>query len=137
MTFSGPDRAGNEAIGAGGLARDPSTRDVHVVHGVLERVVRLPDRRRCERVRRRDVGAGREVRIVDLAHDVGPRQVQQVRVVLHIPRVRREALTAEIGLGETPALEQNAPRAIEHEDPLGCEAAYVVGDVSHSSLGVW
>ena len=132
-----PDRTGDEAVGTGSLARDPRTGDVHVVDGILERVVRLPDRRRRERVRRRDVGAGREVRVVHLAHDVRPRQVQQVRVVLHVAGMRREALTAEVGLGEAPALEENTPRAVEHEDPLGCEVAYVVGDVSHSSLGVW
>ena len=132
-----PDRAGDEAVGPCRLARDPRALDVHVVHRVLEPVVRLPDRGRRERVRRRDVGARREVRVVHLAHDVGPRQVEQVGVVLDVTRMRREALTAEVGLGEASALEEDAPRPVEHEDPLGCEAAYVVGDVSHSSLGVW
>ncbi len=131
------DRAGDEAVRAGRLARDARALDVHVVHRVLEPVVRLADRRRGERVRRRDVGARREVRVVHLAHDVRPRQVQQVGIVLDVARVRGEALAAEVGLGEAAALKEDAPRAVEHEDPLGCEAAYVVGDVAHSSLGVW
>ena len=64
-----PDRAGDEAV-ARGLARDPRAGDVHLVDGVLEPVVGLADRGRGEGVRRRDVGAGGEVALVDRADDV-------------------------------------------------------------------
>ena len=67
-----PDRAGDEAAAGlvGGLPREPRALDVHLVDGVLEPVVGLADRGRGERVRRRDVGAGLEVRAVDVEHDV-------------------------------------------------------------------
>jgi hypothetical protein len=48
-----------------------------------------------------------------------------------------EALAAEVGLGETAALEEDAPRAVEDEDPLGCTLADAVRGVGQSSLGVW
>ena len=115
------DRAGDEAVGAGGLARDARAGDVHLVDGVLEPVVRLADRRRRERVRRRDVGAGGEVGVVHLSHDVGPRQVEQVGVVQEVAPVAREALAAEVGLVQAAVLEQHPPRPVEHEDALGCE----------------
>ena len=53
-----PDRAGDEPVRPRRLARDSRAGDVHVVDRVLEPVVGLADRRRRERVRRRDVGAG-------------------------------------------------------------------------------
>ena len=66
VTLSGPTEpatkrspAASRAIRAAG--------DVHLVDGVLEPVVGLADRGRRERVRRRDVGAGGEVALVDRA----------------------------------------------------------------------
>ena len=47
-----------------------------------------------------DVGAGLEILAVDAADDVGAGQHQQVVVAAQILRVIREALAAEIGLGE-------------------------------------
>ena len=125
-----PDRAGDEPPLAGRLARDARAGDVHVVDRVVEPVVGLPDRRGRERVRRRDVGARREVRVVHLAHDLRLRQVEQVRVVLDVARVAGEALAAEVGLGEAAALQQHAPGAVEHEDPLLCELPDLRCDVA-------
>ncbi len=131
------DRASNAPV-AGDLARDLRARDVHVVDGALERVIGLADRRRGKRVRRRDVGAGREVRLVHRAHGLGPRQVEQVGVVPDVVRMIREPLAAEVRLGQPLALQEDAPGAVEDEDALlGCSPD-VVCDVSRhsSSLGV-
>ena len=66
----------------GGAAREPRALDVHLVDGVLEAVVGLGDRRRGERVRLDDVGAGVEVGVVDRATISGPREDEQVVVPL-------------------------------------------------------
>ena len=55
---------------------------------------------------------------VDLGDDVGPRQHEQVVVAAQIARMRREALAAEIGLGQLVALDHRPHRAVEHEDAL-------------------
>ncbi len=112
------DRAGDEARRAGGLARDARARVVQLVDRLLQPVVGLADRGRRERVRRRDVGAGGEVGVVHRADDLRLRQVEQVGVVEEVARVVGEPLAAEVGLVEPPALEQDAPRAVEHEDAL-------------------
>ena len=103
----------------GGGAREPRALEAHLRRGALERVVRLPDRGRRERVRRRDVRTGREVRVVDLGDDLRRRQVQDVRVALDVVRVRREALAAVLLLGEPPTVNEHSPGAVEHEDALG------------------
>ena len=65
------DRAGDEPP----VARPPRARCARrrrsARRRLLEPVVGLPDRRRGERVRGRDVGAGLEVRVVHRAHDSG------------------------------------------------------------------
>ncbi len=112
-----PDRAGDEAV-AGRLAGDPRPGEVHLVDERLERVVGLADRGRRERVRRRDVGAGGEVALVGGGDDVGPGQVEQVRVAGDVDRVVREALAAVVGGLQVGAVDQRPPGAVEHEDPL-------------------
>ena len=119
-------RARRPGVGRG--AGQAGALHVHVVDGALERVVGLPDRRRGEGVRRRDVGASREVRVVDLGDDLRLRQVQQVGVALDVVRVHGEALAAELLLGQTPALQQHAPGAIEHEHALAGDRSDAVGD---------
>ncbi len=116
------ERAGDiPAVRVGRLARDPGAGDIQVVDGGFEAVVGLTDRRRGERVRRRDVAAGCEIGVVHGADDVGARQVEDVRVVQQVARVRGEAIAAKIGLAEAAVLQQHAPGAVEHEDPLlGC-----------------
>ena len=67
------DRAGDETRPVGRrdavtrCAGDPRRLEVDLAHERLEAVVGLPDRRRGERVRDRDVGAGREIGVVDLS----------------------------------------------------------------------
>ena len=84
----------------GCLAREPRALAAHLGGEVLERVVGLADRRRRERVRRRDVRARREVRVVDLGDELRPRQVQEVRVALDVVAVVGEELAAVLGLRE-------------------------------------
>ena len=118
-----PDRAGDEPRPAvslvGGLSREPGALDVHVVDRILEPVVGLADRRRRERVGRRDVGAGCEVLPVHVEDDVRSGQVQDVRIALDVPRVVAESLAAVVGVVEPLPLEHRAPGAVEHEDALG------------------
>jgi hypothetical protein len=80
------ERAGDEARrlrrghGVDRLARQPRCGDVHLARQVRQAVVGLRDRRRAEGVGLDDVGAGGQVRVVHRAHDVRPRQHQQVVV---------------------------------------------------------
>ncbi len=79
VTFSGPTEPATNR-GLSGVLCGPAhprprgqaarLRSSSPPHG-LERVVGLPDRGRGEGVRRRDVGAGLEVRVVDLRDDLG------------------------------------------------------------------
>ena len=113
------DRAGNEpAELVGDLPREPRSLQRHLGCDVLEPVVGLADPRRGEGVRRRDVRAGLEVRAVDVAHDLRPRQVEQVRVAGDVERVVAEALAAVLLLPAHALLDQHAPRAVEDGDAL-------------------
>ena len=95
-----PDRPGDEPRPVGSSAvqrsaaarasRAPST--THLGREALERVVGLPDRGRREGVGGREVGAGREVGVVDLRHDLGARQVEEVGVALDVARVVAQPL---------------------------------------------
>jgi len=128
-----PDRPRDVAVRpglVGDRSREPRAGDVHLVHGTLERVVGLADRGRRERVGGRDVGARLEVRAVDLCHDLGLRQVEEVGIALDVPCVRREEIAAPLLLGETTALQEDAPRAVEHEDPLPRDLPDLGCDVS-------
>ncbi len=58
-----------------------------------------------------------------LAHDLGLGQVEEVRVVQDVARMVAEALPAELGLRQSPPLQQDAPGAVEHQDALGGERA--------------
>ena len=117
-----PDGARDEAVVlVGDLAGEPRPFEVHVAHRRLERVVGLADARRREGVRGRDVRAGLEVGAMDALDDLRARQVEQVGIALDVPRVLAEALAAPLLLGQPAVLEQDAPRAVEHGDPLGEE----------------
>jgi hypothetical protein len=115
-----PERACDEASArlVGGLPRQAGALEVHVVDGVLEAVVGLTDARRREGVRGRDVGAGREVRAVDVEDEVGPRQVEQVGVAADVAGMVAEALAAVVGLVQAEPLEHRPPGAVENDDPL-------------------
>ena len=118
------DRAGDEARPVrrlrrplvGGRARQPRPLDVHARRPRLERVVRLRDRGAAEGVRFDDVGAGREVLVMDGADDVGPREDEDVAVALQVARMIGEALAAEVRFGQLVALDHRPHRAVEDED---------------------
>ena len=116
------ERAGDEprpvfALVAG-LPGEPGTLEVQLVDDVLEAVVRLPDARSGEGVRRRQVGAGLQVGPVDVEDDVGPRQVEQVGIAGDLVRVVTEALAAVVRVREPARLQHRPPGPVEHQDPL-------------------
>ena len=125
MTFSGPSEPATKRppASSAGLPREPRSLDVHVVDGALEPVVRLADRGRRERVRRRDVRAGGEVLPVDVEHEVGARQVEQVGIAGDVVRMVGEALAPVVLRVEPGVLDHRPPRAVEHEDPLREESS--------------
>ena len=153
------DRAGDEAglrrrprrprVGRG--ACEPGTLQAHLGRGAFERVVRLTDRGRGERVRRGDVRARLEVRVVDLRDDRRRGEVEKIGVALDVVRVRGEALAAVLLLREPSAVDEHAPGAVEHEDSLGEKLLELLADVLHEidsrlkgrepegsrALGVW
>ena len=153
------DRAGDEArlVGAargpriGRRACEPRAFEAHLRRDMSEGVVRLPDRGRRERVRRRDVRASREVRVVDLRDDRRRGEVEEVGIALDVVRMRGEALAAVLLLGEPAPMDEHAPGAVEHEDSLGEEFLELCADVLHEvgsrlkgrepegprALGVW
>ncbi len=74
MTLSGPSEPATNRGFSGVLCplvgrapREAGAFEAHLGRGVAQVVVALSDTRRREGVRRRDVGAGGEVRVVDLA----------------------------------------------------------------------
>ena len=135
----------------GGGARKARSLEAHLGRRTFERVIGLADRRRREGVRGCDVRARLEVRVVDLGDDLGRGQVQEIRVALDVVRVRGEALAAVLLLGESAAVDEHAPRPVEHEDSLGEECSELFSDVLHEigsrlkgrepegsrALGVW
>ena len=115
------------------LPREPRAFEVHLAHDVgAERVVRLPDRRRRERVGRRDVGAGREVVVVDPRDDLGPRDVQEIGVARDVVRVLAEPLAPVRLLAAQLALDEDAPGAVEHGDPFAEDALEALTRFRHS-----
>ena len=113
------DGAGDEAaVLVGDLARDARSGEAHLGGVVLERIVGLADARGGEGVGRGDVRAGLEVRPVDVAYDLGPRQVEQVGVAGDIARVVAEAVAAVGVLPAHLALDEHAPRPVEHGNAL-------------------
>jgi hypothetical protein len=133
------DRAGDEPRPVrtaprplvGGRACKPRTLEAHLGGGTFERVVGLTDRGRSEGVRGRDVCARGEVGVVDLGDDLGGGQVEDVRVALDVVRVRRKALAPVLLLGEPAAVDEHAPRPVEHENALGEEFTELCADVLH------
>ena len=133
-----PDRPGDEPAAGlvGGLPREPRSLDVHIVDGALEPVVRLADRGRGERVRRRDVRAGCQVPPVDVEHEVGARQVEQVRIAGDVLGMIGEAFTPVLLRVEPRVLDHRAPGAVEHEDPLVQKCCKAVCALFTSSRGL-
>src|SRR5439155_26064142 len=101
---------------------------------LLKPVVRLPDPRRGERVRGRNVGAGREVGAVDVTDDVRLRQIEEVGIAGDVERVVAEALAAVLLLAAHALLDQHAPRAVEDGDALSEDGFEPFPCVLHPSL---
>ena len=144
----GTERSGNESglVGRlrgpriGAFARDSCRGEVDFAHPVFELVVGLRDPRRVEGIGLDDIRAGFEKRVVDLAHDFGPGQHQEVVVAFQVVRVivqpgcRRAAIAV---LGELVGLDHGAHRAVQDEDPLPKEAFEqrgLVDDLVHVGL---
>jgi hypothetical protein len=66
---------------------------------------------------------------VDLAHDAGLREREQVVVALEVARMVLEARAAIAGFVELVALDHRAHRAVEHEDALPDELVQLLRDV--------
>ena len=98
------DRAGHVRAVARRATRDPRALDVDLAQRVGQAERAELDAVRAERVRLDDVGAGADVLVVDLLHQVRPRQVQRV-----------EALVDEHAL----RVEHRPHRAVADEDALG------------------
>ena len=99
------------------VAREARGLDVDVVHHVFEAVVGLGNRGAVEGARLDDVGPSLEIRVVDAADDVGPRQHEEVVVALEVARMGGEPLAAEIGLRQAVPLHHRPHRPVEDEDP--------------------
>ena len=56
---------------------------------------------------------------MDVLHDVGAREVQEVGVAGDVARVIPEAFAAVVAVGEGPGLDRGPVGAVEHEDPFG------------------
>ena len=94
---------------------------VEVVYDVLELVVRLRYGLRAEGVGLDDVGAGREVGVVDGLDDVGAREHDDVVVPGELTTVARETLTAEVRFREAVVLDRGPHGPVEHQDALSGE----------------
>ncbi len=140
-----PDRAGDEArpLGrprrplVGGAPGEAGACEVHVVDGLLERVVGLPDRRRRERVGRRDVGARGEVLVVDAGDHLRPGEVEQVGIAGDVARMLAEALAAIGLLAAHLLLQEHAPGAVEDGDPLAEDGFECLAHIRHRLLPPW
>ena len=136
-----PERPGYEArlLGCprspfvGGAPREARAFEAHLGRGVAQVVVALSDTRRREGVRRRDVGAGGEVRVVDLADDLRVREVQEIGVALDVLVMPAEALASILALGEPAPVDEHAPRAVEHQDALREKLFDLCANVLHLS----
>ncbi len=121
VTLSGPTEPATKRFGPSAAAsraiRAPST--FMLVDRVLEPVVGLADRGRRERVRGRDVGAGVEVARGAISETIsGCVRLRRSGSPLTSRVVVAEPLAAVVLLAEPAPLEQHAPGAVEHDDPL-------------------
>ena len=135
-----PDRAGDEPRPSrivcrppvGGRAREPGALAAHLRRVALERVVGLADRGGRERVRRREIRAGGEVRVVDLGHELRAREVQEIRVALDVVRVLAQEVAAILHLREAAPVDEHAPRPVVDRDAT-VEDLFQLVDRAHSS----
>ena len=122
----GPQRAGDEArlvrrplrrrVGRG--ARELGGGQVDLVGQRLHAVVGERDALGIEGVGADDIGAGRQIAVVDLGDRLGPGQHEQIVVALHGLAVAGKARPAEGRLVELVALDHRAHGAVDDEDAL-------------------
>src|SRR5207302_11441894 len=135
-----PERPGDEPRLVGrfrsppvrAFARDAGRGAVHLGHAILETIIRLRDSRRAERVRFGNVGARREIGIVNVAHDIGTRQYENIVVTLEVAAVIMEAAgggSAKIRFAELSLLDHRAPRAVEDQDTFAQKARKLGGAI--------
>ena len=136
------DGTRNEATpsgrGGGGLGRGAAGAGdgggVQLRDQRLQMVVGLGDRGGVEGVGFNDVGAGGKVLGMNLFNHIRPGEDEQVVVALEVVWMAGETRAAEIRLGEVPALDHRAHRAIKHHDPLAEEGLKGGGgDVWHAA----
>ena len=101
-----------------GLPGEPRARQVHVPDSRLEAVVALADAGRREGVGGGDIRAGGEILPVDVQDDVGPGQVQDVRIARQVARVVTEPLRPVVVRRQARGLEGSAPGSVQDQDPL-------------------
>lgn len=89
---------------------------VQPIGDMLELVVGLCDRRRRERVRFAEMRAGLQIRHVDRANDVGPRQREQIVVALEILRVRCKLCATKVGFRQRKLLNRRAHCTIDDKN---------------------
>src|SRR5262249_55001373 len=133
-----PDGAGDEAAAAvlllgdgGGLAHQGGAGDVELVGDLLHAVIGLGDAGGGERIGAHEVGAGAEIGEVDVAHRIGPAQVEEIVVAAHLAVPGVEARAAIPLLVEPERLDHGAHGAVEHQDALGGEAPQLGLDGRH------
>jgi hypothetical protein len=130
-------RSGVRGVVIGGTARDARRRDVEVIDQRLGAVVGLRNRLAVERVRFDQVGAGLEVRAVDLLDEVGAREHQEVVVAAQLLRMGREPVTPEVLFLQAVGLDHRPHGAVQDEDaPL--ERGAELGDAGMAiGHGTW
>ena len=120
----GPQHPGREpgavrpGPGGGPRPRDAGAGLVDLGREIGRAVVALRDRGGGERVGEDHVRPGREVRVMDLRHHVGPGEAQEVVVAAKGAVVGPEALPAVVRLVEAALLEHGPGGAVEDDDAL-------------------
>ncbi len=103
----------------GGVAREPGGGQVHLVGQPLHAVVGQRDALGVEGVGADDVGAGRQIALVDLGDGLRLGEHEQVVVALHGLGMGGEALAPEGRLVELVALDHRAHGAVDDQDAPG------------------
>ena len=83
---------------------------------MLHVIVGLADARGIERIGFNDVRPSGKIFAVDVRHDVGAGQAEQVVVSLHLPGYFFKEFAAEIGLCQVVSLYHGAHRTVKNKD---------------------
>ena len=102
--------------GIGCLTGQTGGGQVDIAHAMLHMVVGLADARGVERIGFDDVGTGSQILAVDVRHDVGTGEAQQVVVALQLSGYILENLAAKIGFSQVVLLYHGAHRTVQNQD---------------------